>query len=168
MDDEKPSPFADLLTGAAWFVLAAAIVIGSWRMDRLEHLGATLYTLPGLVPGMLGAIIGLMAVILMLRSLSAGALAGARTWQFHIADHWRLFVVLVLGLIYAVGFVGHGLPFWLVSALFVTLLVFIFQFAERRANGTLARGAVFAAGFGIVAGLVIHYGFQDIFLVRVP
>ena len=41
-------------------------------------------------------------------------------------------------------------------------------FADRRANGTLARGALFAAFFGVVAGLIIHYGFQDIFLVRVP
>ena len=168
MEDERPSPFADLLTGAAWLALAAAIVAASWRMDRLAHLGATLYTLPGLVPGLLGAAIGLMAVILMLRALRAGALAGAHMPRIRLAAHWRLIATLALGLLFALGLVGHGLPFWLAAATFIAVFVAVFQFGERRANGTLMRGAAFALAFGIVAGLAIHYGFQDVFLVRVP
>ena len=168
MDEEKPSPFADLLTGAAWLVLAAAIVTGSWLMDRLPHLGATTYTIPGLVPGLLGAAIGLMALLLVARALRAGALAGAHMPRIEIAAHWRLIVALALGLTFALGLVGHGLPFWLASTIYIAVFVFIFQFVDRRANGTLLRGAAFAVFYGAVAGLVIHYGFQDIFLVRVP
>jgi len=168
MEDEKPSPFADLLTGAAWLVLAAAIVIASWMMDRLPHLGATLYTLPGLVPGLLGAAIGLMAVLLMGRAFRAGALAQAHWPDIPIGDHWRLIATLVLGLTFAIGLVGHGLPFWLAAAIFVAMFVIVFQFNDRRAKGSLARGAVFAVFFGAIAGLIIHYGFQDVFLVRVP
>jgi hypothetical protein len=166
--EEKPTPFADLLTGVAWLALAAAIVVASWRMDRLTHLGATLYTLPGLVPGMLGAAIGLMAILLIVRAVRGGALAQAHVPRVAIAEHWRLIAVLVLGLIYAIGLVGHGLPFWLASAIFVTAFVILFQFADRRRDGTLLRGAAFAVLFGTVAGLAIHYGFQDVFLVRVP
>ena len=166
--EEKPTPFADLLTGVAWFALAAAIVVASWRMDRLTHLGATLYTLPGLVPGMLGAAIGLMAILLIVRAVRGGALAQAHVPRVAIAEHWRLIAVLVLGLIYAIGLVGHGLPFWLASAIFVTAFVILFQFADRRRDGTLLRGAAFAVLFGTAAGLAIHYGFQDVFLVRVP
>lgn len=166
--EEKPTPFADLLTGVAWLALAAAIVVASWRMDRLTHLGATLYTLPGLVPGLLGAAIGLMAILLIVRAVRGGALAQAHVPRVAIAEHWRLIAVLVLGLIYAIGLVGHGLPFWLASAIFVTAFVILFQFADRRRDGTLLRGAAFAVLFGTVAGLAIHYGFQDVFLVRVP
>jgi hypothetical protein len=168
MEEEKPPPFADLLTGVAWLALAAAIVVASWRMDRLTHLGATLYTLPGLVPGLLGAAIGLMAILLIVRALRGGALAQAHVPRAAIAAHWRLIAVLTLGLVYAIGLVGHGLPFWLASALFVTAFVILFQFAERRRNGTLLRGVAFAALFGAVTGLAIHYGFQDVFLVRAP
>lgn len=168
MDEEKPSAFTDLLTGAAWLVLAAAIVIGSWTMDRLPHLGATLYTIPGLVPGVLGAAIGLMALILIGRAWRAGAFAQAHWPRIVAADHWQLAAVLVLGLTYAIGMVGHGLPFWLASAIFIAVCVVVFQFKDRRRNGTLLRGAAFAVFFGTVAGLVIHYGFQDVFLVRVP
>jgi hypothetical protein len=167
-EEEKPSPFADMLTGAAWLALAAAIVIGAWVMDRLPHLGATFYQLPGLVPGMLGAAIGLMALLLIARALRAGALAGAHMPRIEIAAHWRLIVTLALGLIFALGLVGRGLPFWLAAALFIAAFVIVFQFADRRRSGTLARGIAFAIVFGVVSGLVIHYGFQDVFLVRVP
>ena len=168
MDEEKPSPFADLLTGAAWLVLAAAIVTGSWMMDRLPHLGATTYTIPGLVPGLLGAAIGLMALLLIARALRAGALAGAHMPHIEIAAHWRLIVTLALGLTFALGLVGHGLPFWLAAAIFISTFVIVLQFNDRRKSGTLARGIAFAVFFGTVSGLAIHYGFQDVFLVRVP
>ena len=168
MEDEKPSAFSDLLTGIGWLALATAIVIGSWVMDRLPHLGATFHTIPGLVPGLLGAAIGLMAVLLIARALRGGALAQAHVPRVSVAEHWRLIVIVVIGLIYAVGLVGHGLPFWLVSATFIAVFVILFQLPDRRANGTLARGAVFALLFGVVAGLIIHYGFQDVFLVRAP
>ena len=168
MEDEKPSPFTDLLTGIGWLVLGGAIVAGSWVMDRLPHLGATLYTVPGLVPGLLGASIGLMAVLLIGRALRAGALAGSHMPRIDVAEHWRLIVTLALGFIFAIGLVGHGLPFWLAATIFIATFVIVFQFAERRANGTLPQGIAFAVFFGAVAGLVIHYGFQDVFLVRVP
>lgn len=168
MEDEKPSAFTDFLTGIAWLALAAAIMIGSWMMDRLPHLGATLYQLPGLVPGLLSAAIGLMAVILIARALRGGALREAHLPRFEFAEHWRLIAVLGFGLAFALGLVGHGLPFWLAAAIFIAVFVVVFQFGERRRNGTLARGAAFAVAFALVAGLAIHYGFQDVFLVRVP
>jgi hypothetical protein len=64
--------------------------------------------------------------------------------------------------------VGHGLPFWLAAAIFVTLFVLIFQFEERRRAGTLLRGTAFAVAYGLISGLAIHHLFQDVFLVRLP
>ena len=168
VEDEKPSPFADLLTGAVWLVVALAIVVGAWRMDRLEHLATTIYTMPGLVPGLLGAAIGLMAVILMVRALRAGALADVRWPQIRLADHWRLLAALALSIGFAVALIGRGLPFWLGAAIYTAAMVFVFQFAERRRAGTLARGAAFAVVYGVASGLIIHFAFQDLFLVRLP
>lgn len=168
MDDEKPSPLADLLTGAAWFTLALAIMIGAWQMDRLERLSAAIYTAPGLVPGLLGAAIALMSVILMGRAVRAGAFVDVRLPPLRIADHWRLIAALVLCLSFAVGLVGRGPPFWLAAAIYIAVTVFVFQFPERRREGTLARGAMFAMAFSLIAGFAIHFLFQDLFLVRLP
>lgn len=168
MDEEKASPFADLVTGAAWLAVAIAAIVGAWRMDRLEHLSATIYTAPGLVPGLLGAAIALMAVILMLRAVRAGAVGASHRPTLQWVEHWRLAAALVLAFGFAVGLVAHGMPFWLASAIFVAAFVFVFQFDDRRRAGTLARGALLAAAHGIISGLAIHYLFQDLFLVRLP
>ena len=124
------------------------------------------------MPGLLGAAIGLMAIILMLRALRAGALAQAH-WPDRSTSRRRSHLApdrltLVLGLIFAIGLVGHGLPFWLAAAIFIAVFVIVFQFEDRARSGTLPRGIAFAVFFGVVSGLVIHYGFQDVFLVRVP
>lgn len=168
MEEQKPSPFADLIAGAAFLALATAVVVGAWQMDRLQHLQASIYTAPGLVPGLLGGSIGLMAILLMARAVRAGALTQAAWPRVRLVDHWRLIVILLLSLTYAIAFLGRGSPFWLASALYITATVFVFQFTDRRRNGTLLRGAVFAIAFGVISGLVIHYSFQDLFLVRLP
>jgi hypothetical protein len=54
MNEEKPSPFADLLAGTACLAVSIGIMVAAWQMDRLERLQATIYTAPGLVPGILG------------------------------------------------------------------------------------------------------------------
>jgi hypothetical protein len=168
MDDRKPSALADFLSGAFWVALAVAIMVGSWRMDRLEHLQASVYSAPGLVPGLIGIALAVMGTVLMLRAWRAGALAGIGrpriTWQ----DQKRLLAAVLLCLAFAIGLVGRGLPFWLGAAIFIALTVFTFQFPERRHAGTLVRGALIAVVYGLLSGYVIHYVFQELFLVRLP
>jgi hypothetical protein len=117
---------------------------------------------------LLGAAIGLTSVILMVRAVRAGALAEARWPRIDFREHWRLIAVLVLCLGYAIGLVGRGVPFWLGSAIFIAIFIFVFQFAERRRARTVPRGILFAVTVGVVAALTIHYVFQDLFLVRLP
>ena len=168
MEEDKPSPLADFVAGAAWFAIAVAIAIGGWQMDRLQHLKISIYTVPGLVPGMLGIAMALMAILLMTRAARAGAFVDVALPQVRLADHWRLITGLTLSLVFAIGLVGRGLPFWLAAAIFVTLFVLIYQYGDRKAAGTLGRGAALAVVVGVVSGLVIHYMFQDVFLVRLP
>jgi Tripartite tricarboxylate transporter TctB family len=168
MEDEKPSAFADLVTGAVWLVVAAAIIIGSWRMDRLEHLSNVIYTAPGLVPGLIGSAIALMAVLLMVRAVRRGALSEAHWPAIKLSDHWRLIAALILCLGFSVGLIGRGLRFWVAAAIFIAVFVFVFQFPERRAAGTLTRGAAIAVVFAGLAAFAIHTLFQDVFLVRLP
>ena len=167
MDDEKPSARADLFAGLAFLAFGIAIVIGSLMMDRLERLQATIYTAPGLIPGILGLMLAGMAAILILRALRTGALSQSLP-PVAFGEHWRIAVSIVLCLGFAIGLVGHGLPFWGGAAIFVTMFLLIFQFEERRREGTVLRGVAFAIIYGLIAGLIIHHLFQDVFLVRLP
>lgn len=168
MSDDAPKPFADFLSGIVWLLLAIGIVIVSWQMDRLEHLKVSVYSAPGLLTGFLGIALAIMGAILMLRAVRTGALQQVEFPRFHPRDHWRLLTGLALCLIFAIGMVGSGIPFWLAAAIFIAVFVFVFQFEDRKTNGTLPRGVLFAAVYGLVCGAAIHYVFQELFLVRLP
>ena len=46
--------------------------VGAWRMDRLEHLHINKYETPSLVPGLLGAAILMLGLVLAMRALARG------------------------------------------------------------------------------------------------
>lgn len=150
-------------------VFGAAIAIASWRMDRLEHMGATLYTAPGLVPGILGLVIVLLGVLLALRGArgrggparpdaagGAGSTGGA-----------RVALVLALCLAYAAVLVGRA-PFWLATFLFVAVFIALFEAPMRSARGRRARGIAMALVYGAATSALVTYVFQELFLVRLP
>jgi hypothetical protein len=137
-------------------------------MDRLEHLGATLYTAPGLVPGILGAIIALLGVLLAIRS-RAGLAAAPRQapGDAEAGGARRVGVVLVLCLGYSVGLVGH-IPFWLGTFLFVFLFIAFFESPMRRERGQVMRGIVMAIVYGAATSAIVSLVFERVFLVRLP
>ncbi|HLT76835.1 MAG TPA: hypothetical protein VKZ87_05560, partial [Ferrovibrio sp.] len=131
-ENDGTTPRADLWGGIAWIVVGLVIFWGSWTMDRLPHFHIQFYTVPGLLPGILGAVIALMGVILLGRAIRAGALETVMPGRFAPADHWRLAFTLGWSVCYA-GIVVAGLmPFWLSTAIYVALFVIVFQYEERR------------------------------------
>jgi hypothetical protein len=84
------------------------------------------------------------------------------------AERIRFLVVLALCLIFAVGLLGHGLPFWLAAAVFVSVTIFILQYPLRREANQVLRGAVVAVLTGLGAGFGVTLVFQQIFLIHLP
>jgi hypothetical protein len=163
------SPRADLISAIAWMVFGGAVTIGSWRMDRLDNLHINKYEIPGLVPGLLGAAILLLGIVLAARAIARGALGpgGAPTR----APTERRYLATVLGamLLYSVVLVGHGLPFWLATGGFVTLFIYFFDRKRQTALGRPpGKQLALALVCGVVTSAVITLAFQEIFYVRLP
>jgi hypothetical protein len=167
-ENDGTSPRADLWGGIVWIVVGLAIFWGSWTMDRLPHFHIQFYTVPGLLPGILGIIIALMGAILLGRAIRAGALQSVMPRRFVAADHWRLAFTLGWSVFYAAIVIASLIPFWLSTAAYVAVFVIVFQYEERRARGQLPRGFLVALVHGLLSGLIIHYVFEDLFLVRLP
>ena len=66
--EPRPPARADFYGGLAWVALGLAIGIASWRMDRLERMGVSFFTAPGLVPGVLGILIAAGGLVLAARA----------------------------------------------------------------------------------------------------
>ena len=163
---------ADFVAALVWIALGLAIVAGAWGMDRLERFGAKAYTAPGLVPGSLGALIAFLGGVLLLRSVRRGAVAGfGEPWRLDAGARGmlaRAAAAIAITLVYTLVLVGHGLPFWLVTVVFVFVFMLIFDLPERRARGQTARGLVTAAIVAVATSAVVTLMFERVFLVRMP
>lgn len=155
----RPSARTDLGWSVFWLALGGLIVAESWRMDRLEHLNVNPYTVPGLVPAVLGAMMVLLAAALAVRSL----LRRDKILRPSEPGTWARYGLAVgLFLVYALGLVSR-LPFWLATLIFVSGFVALFRWPEMR-----ARGLVLALVCGAGTAAAVTFLFQSIFLVRLP
>lgn len=156
---------SDPIFAAGWMAFGAAVLAASWRMDRLEGLNVNPWSVPGLLPGVLGALMLLFGGALALRALTAGRAAApasgapARTW---------LALLLCFG--YAAGLLGRGLPFWLTSAAFLFAALFAFRWLDRDKDApqSLPRLALSSAVIALAAGGAISLLFQRVFLLTLP
>jgi len=151
---------SDLGGGVGWMVFGLAILVASWRMDRFEAMGATVYTAPGFVPALFGFALVLLGAVLAWRGWRARH-ANADTGAEPLLSR-RIALMLVLTLAYAAGLVGR-VPFWLATCLFVA--AFTAAFADTLPP---ARRAVTALASGVLTTLVVLLVFERIFLVRLP
>jgi hypothetical protein len=170
---QNSSARSDLWGGSAWLGFGLLILIESLRMDRFTKMGASLYTMPGFVPGILGSIIVLLGAALAWRGWrkTARKMSSASTKPplkplvepSEKLMNLRISLALPLCLIYAALLIGR-VPFWLATFLFVA--AFTFCFTPR---GVIARRRVLAAMIsgGLTTAIVIGV-FQYVFLVRLP
>ncbi len=168
------SPRSDLIAAFAWMIFGAAVLIGSLRMDRLEKQDINPYTAPGLLPGLLGIVTVLLGFLLALRSWRRIAThasdAASATHATSSVEKKRIALVVGLCVAFAVGLVGHGLPFWAAAATFVTIAILSLQHVQRKVAGESLTLAIFCKtlAIGLGAGIVITLVFQELFLVHLP
>lgn len=171
-DHEDSTPRSDFRGGVAWMLFGAAVLLGSVSMDRLQAQNINPYTIPGLLPGLLGIGMLLLGGILALRSWRRGAfsdpLAPFTAHQREIRK--RVWTVIALCTIFSAPLIGHGLAFWVAAAIFVTATIVIMQRMsadpqERRLTPRLWAKAIV---IGLSSAVVTQLVFQELFLVRLP
>ena len=129
VDEERASPRSDLKDAAGWIAFGAAVLVGSLTMDRLEQQNINPVTVPGLLPGLLGIAMILLGAVLGVRSLRRGALAqpmppaGADERE----SRKRVWIAIALCCGYGIVLVGHGIPFWIASSIYVTVSILVFK-----------------------------------------
>jgi Tripartite tricarboxylate transporter TctB family len=163
---------ADFVTGLIFMALGLAVVIECLRMPRFEELQVNPYTVPGLVPGILGAIILILGAVLFLRAARAGGwrlaerAPDAKPFLANPGTR-RLLLSVALCLLYAGGLIGR-LPFWPATFLFVAAFVILFEWPLAADRSDRARRVLWAVLLGAAISAATSFVFQEIFLVRLP
>jgi hypothetical protein len=171
---------ADHVGGAIWIAFGAAVIYGSWMMDRLESLGIPPATAPGVVPGLLGIGIIIFGLVLAVRRSPAGRSAAAadsagptvaeaepapHTDEFH----WkRVLLSWMLCMTYGGVLLGSGLHYWVLTASFLFLHVLLLDETERVPARPTSRRLLLAAMLAPAAATAVMLAFERIFLVRLP
>lgn len=168
------APRGELREGFVWIAVGALIVFVAWRMDRMTQQGAEIYTAPGLWPGLVGIALATLGGILAWRAIQR---ARAASWTAVAPDDTeyaptrQFATAAAFFFIYALLLVGHGLPFWLGTALFVGTYVFVFRRAARLAgerSGSVRGDVVLALTCAIATAVMVTLVFERIFFVRLP
>jgi hypothetical protein len=155
----------DVIGGAGWMAFGAAVCVEAWRMDRFDTMGATLWTMPGFMPALVGATLMALGAALAVRGLrgAPGPLGSAAGAPREPLLNRRVGLMLALCLTYAAGLVGH-VPFWLATAVFVAAFTWLFT----PAGATPLRRALAAGAAGVLTSLAVVLVFEQVFLVRLP
>jgi len=170
-DEARAFAARDLRGALGWAVFGLAVLVLSIRMDRLEAQHINPYTVPGLLPGLLGIVMLGLGVLLGIRSWRRGGrLLGGPQLATSAVTVRRLGLVIGLIVVYTVVLLGRGLPFWLGATLYVVASILLLQAPQRAAEGrgVSLRDIAFSVAVGLASGWIITWVFQDAFLVRLP
>ncbi len=164
---------AEVLSAALWAAAGGAIVIASWRMERLDKLGINPWSAPGLTPGIIGALIVLFALALLWRSLRAAAEpqvdSAVDEGPMPTAGSARRTIAAVLMCVLFAGIsLGHGWPFAVEGALFILVFTAAFSWTAWRAERRIARGLAQTLAVAVLASAFISWLFESVFLVNLP
>lgn len=160
----------DFISGIVVAVMGAAGLVASLRMPRFEARGADPFTVPGLTPGLLSAVLCVLGVVLLLRGMSGRVLAeGARPSiaEWTRASAARTIFTIVMVLLYGTLLFGH-MPFILATGLFIFVFTVGAELIDTERSlpiWKLVIGGLVLAG---VAAFAIDFVFTDLFLVRLP
>ena len=143
------SPRTDAIAAGALIAFGAFVAVTSWRMDRLDSQGGTLWTAPGLWPGIIGACIVALGALLVLRSIGRARRFGwhaGSTDDTPLVPSGRFALAVALFFVYGLVLVGRGIPFWLGTTIFVSAYVYLFRDAPAGASRTRNALVAFAIG----------------------
>ena len=170
-DEARAFAARDLRGALGWAVFGFAVLVLSIRMDRLEAQHINPYTIPGLLPGLLGIVMLGLGILLGVRSWRRGGrfLSGPQLTTSAVTVR-RLGLVIGLIVAYTIVLLGRGVPFWLGAAIYVVASILLLQAPQRAAEGrgVSLRDIAVALAVGLASGWIITFVFQDAFLVRLP
>ncbi len=174
----------DRLDAAVWAAFGVVVLVAAWRVDRLENLGINPWSIPGLLPGMVGAFMILLAAVLALRAPPAAGPDAAPTADGDDDDDdddgtvtanaevaggmLRAVAAAIPCVLFATLGPATGLPFAVDAALFVAAFIALFSWPRWRAEGRIPRRLLRTLVIAVVSAGLIAWLFESVFLVRLP
>ena len=161
----------DFITSIVLISFSLSVIVSSYNMPRLERRGIDPFSAPGVVPGMIGCILLVLALILFIRSLRRGGylLLGRHTGQefVHRGAALRVLLTLILSLAYAIGLLGR-IDYTIGTLLYIFAFIVLFELRWGQTPGRRLRVIGAALLQALIGSLLITLVFRNLFLVDLP
>lgn len=158
----------ELLSAAGWAVLGAVILVASWRMDRLADRGINPWSAPGLTPGVVGALMILLGLVLALQSRRLPVEPDTEPGPEPPGAVGRTLLAVALCVGFAGSSLGHGLPFVVEGAVFIFVFTTLFSLSQWRVQARVGRALAQTLVIAVAASASVSWLFESVFLVRLP
>jgi len=158
----------EVVNAGVWAALGAVIVVASWRMDRLATMNINPWSVPGLTPGLVGALMIVLALALALQARRAADDPGLDEAAPAGGAALRSLAAMALCVLFAGITLGHGLPFVVEGAIFIFAFTAVFSWRTWRDHNRIARGLAQTFAVAVLASAFISWLFESVFLVRLP
>lgn len=170
--EEKNMSKADFATAIGLSLFGLAIIIRSLQMPRFTSLGVNPYSVPGIVPGLLGVVLTILGLMLLVRSIRRkGYRLGlnVETISGYLADAStkRFLTTLLLSVIYGVV-VLRRVPYALATGLYVFAFVLIFEYRPGERLFSQKRTLFFSFLEALLVSAGVTLVFRYLFLVDLP
>jgi len=162
---------ADFFTSIFLLLFGLVVLILSIRMPTFRELGANPYSAPGIVPGIMGAILFFMGVILFIRSIIRQGYKIKLSSQaikifFKNDSIKRLLIALFLSVFYVV-LLGK-INYFLLTGMYIFIFVLAFEFKTKKNILSQGKTLFFALLEAVFIAALISFVFRYLFLVTLP
>ncbi len=161
----------DFITSIVLIAFSLSVIVSSYTMPRLERRGIDPFSAPGVVPGLIGIILLVLALILFIRSVRHGGylILPDRSEQksAHRGAALRVGLTLALSLIYAIGLLGH-IDYTSGTLLYIFVFIVLFEYRWGEPVSSQLKVLGYALLQALIASLLISIVFRKLFLVDLP
>ena len=136
-------PMADFVASIVLMAFGIWILVHSLQMPRFENLEANPFSVPGIVPGLLGIIIFLLSLAVFLRSLKQKghrlAIDTAVIGNFiQDASMQRMLITILICGVYGLGLIGRT-NYYAATFLFVLAFLLLFQYRQAQKDQVMGK-----------------------------
>ena len=170
--EDRNMPKADFVTYILLMVFGVWIVAQAVTMPRFKEFGANPFSVPGIVPGILGTIITALSLLVFIRSLRQkgyrlGVNGRVVITTLQDPSFKRMLATCLICVIYGLGMVGY-INYYLATCFYMLIFLILFQLDFSKAFSVQHKMIISSLSQSILVAGAVGAVFRYLFLVDLP